>query len=328
MWRKKMTLIFSTVLMVFSVGMPGMLDAAEKKAGIVAVANGTEIPVDDFFRELNRVQRIIVSAGQSLTCPQITRLRTEVAEGLVRRELLYQESRKKVQVTEAQVNEALKKLKDQYTSDAEFANSLNAMRLSPASLKTQVERTLVIDKMIESEFTPKAVVTDKDIRAYYDQNRDSFREPEQVRASHFLVRVDSKWDAAKKTAARKKIEEVRSKIQQKQDFESMARTYSEDPSGPKGGDLGYVRQGQIIKPLEEALFALKSGEVSDIVESGLGYHLIKAGDRKPEVTTPFEKVKDQLRTALKQQKGRQDADAYTVKLREKAKVEIFLPSED
>ena len=230
-------------------------------------------------------------------------------------------------MSEAEVNEAVKKLRDQYAGDAEFANALTAMGLTPQSLKTEVERTLVIDKMIETEFTPKAVVTDKEIRAYYDQNRDSFREPEQVRASHILVRVDPKSDAGKKAAARKKIEEVRARIREKQDFESLARTYSEDPTGAKGGDLGYIRQGQVLKPIEEALFALKPGETSDIVETGLGYHIVKAGDRKPELTVPFEKVKDQLRTLLKQQKGRQDADVYTQKLREKAKVEISLPPE-
>jgi parvulin-like peptidyl-prolyl isomerase len=83
-----------------------------------------------------------------------------------------------------------------------------------------------------------------------------------------------------------------------------------------------------MKPFEEALFALKPGEVSDVVATSLGYHLIKATDRKPETTTPFEKVKDQLRALLKQEKGRQEANAYIAKVREKAKVEIFLPLEE
>jgi peptidyl-prolyl cis-trans isomerase C len=83
----------------------------------------------------------------------------------------------------------------------------------------------------------------------------------------------------------------------------------------------------VLKPFEDALFALKTGEVSPIVETPLGYHLIKATDRKPAMTPPFENVKDQLRTALKREKGQQEANAYAAKLREKAKVEISLPGE-
>jgi len=168
-------------------------------------------------------------------------------------------------------------------------------------------------------------VTDKEVRSWYDRNRDSFRQPEQVRASHILIKADSE---AKKTEARKKIGEILEKVRQGQDFASLARTYSEDTTGPKGGDLGYIRHGQVIKPFEEALFALKVGEVSNVVETNFGYHLIKAVDRKPETTTPFENVKDQLRTALKREKGQQEANAYAAREREKARVEIYLPTEE
>ncbi len=169
---------------------------------------------------------------------------------------------------------------------------------------------------------------DKEIWAYYDKNRNSFRQPEQVKASQILIKTDPAWDEAKKSAARKKIEDIRAKLKAGQDFESLARTYSEDPSASKGGDLGYIRTGQVLKPFEDALFALKPGEVSDVVETSVGFHIIKAVDRKPETTIPFEKVKDQLRTALKQEKGQQEANAYIAKVREKAKVEIFLPPEE
>jgi len=299
---------------------------AQNKPGVVAIVNGADIPVEDFYRELNRVQRLVLQTGQPLTCPQITRLCTEVVEGLVRRELLYQEAKKTVKIEEAAINEEMKKLKEQYASDADFNNALSVMKLSPAVLRAQVERALLIQKLIETQFASKVVITDKEIWAYYDKNRDSFRQPEQVRASQILIRTNG--DEAKKAAARKKIEEIRQKVQQKQDFESLARTYSEDPSGAKGGDVGYIRTGQVLKPFEEALFVLKTGEVSDVVETSLGYHLIKATDRKPEMTIPFDTLKDQLRMLMKQEKGQQEANAYIAKQREKAKVEIFLPPEE
>jgi len=320
-----------TLCMLFviaSVVGPQVCPAAEKKPGVVAKVNGAEIPVEDFWRELARVERTLLNTGQPLTCTQIGRLRTEVAEGLVRRELLYQESRQKVQVTEAEVNAEMKKLQDRYQSETEFANALSAMKVSPASLRAQVERSLVIQKYVDAQFASKAVVTDKEIWSYYDRNRDSFRQPEQVRASHILIKLDPKWPEGRKAEARKKIEDIRKKVLEGQDFASLARTYSEDPSGSKDGDLGYIRPGQVVKPFEEALFSLKPGEVSDVVETNLGYHLIKAVDRKPEMTIPFESLKDKLRMLLKQEKGQKEANDYIAKVREKAKVEIFLPPDE
>ncbi len=306
---------------------PVAASPAEKKPGVVAAVNGTDIPLDDFFRELVRVERLVLNAGRILTCPQITRLRTEVAEGLVRRELLYQESKGKVKVTDAEIVAEMKKLKDQYASESDFNATLSSMNISSSSLRAQVERAVAIQKYVDT-YAARAQVDDKEIWAYYDRNRASFRQPEQVKASQILIKTDPAWDQAKKAAARKKIDEIRAKLKAGQDFESLARTYSEDPSASKGGDLGYIRTGQVLKPFEDALFALKPGEVSDVVETSLGFHLIKAADRKAETTVPFEKVKDQLRTALKQEKGQIEANASITKVREKAKVEIFLPAEE
>jgi peptidyl-prolyl cis-trans isomerase C len=329
MFFEKAIIILYVAVMAISVGMPYTLRAAEPKAGIVAVVNGVEIPVGDFYSELNRVQRAFVDTGRPLTSPQLVRLRTEVSEGLVRRELLYQESKKKVQVSEAEINAELKKLKGQYASETDFTNALNIMKMTPASLRAQVERALATQKLIETQFASKSIVSDQEIWAYYDRNRDSFRQPEQVRASHILIKVDPQWDTAKKAEARQKLAGIKSKIEQKQDFATLAKAGSEDTANAsKGGDLGYIRMGQVLKPFEDALFALKVGEVSDIVETPLGYHLIKATERKTETTIPFEDLKDQLRVALKQEKGQQEAIAYIGKVRDIAKVEIFLPPEE
>ncbi len=120
-----------------------------QKAGIVAIVNGTEIPVIDFWREMLRLERLVLNTGRPLTCPQITRLRTEVAEGLVRRELLYEESKGKVKVSDAEIATEMKKLKDQYPSESDYAAALSSMNVSPASLKAQVERALSIQKFVD-----------------------------------------------------------------------------------------------------------------------------------------------------------------------------------
>ena len=145
---------------------PAALRAAEQKQpaattvsqkpGVVATVNGADIPVDDFYREMNRLQRLLLQTGRPLTCPQITKLRTEVAEGLVRRELLYQEAKKSVKVTEAEINDEMKKLKEQYPSETDFTNALSVMKISPSALRAQVERALLISPRTRTLTTKSA----------------------------------------------------------------------------------------------------------------------------------------------------------------------------
>ena len=177
---------------------------------------------------------------------------------------------------------------------------------------------------MDREIVQKITVTDKEIRTYYDSNLDRFKQSEQVKASHILIPVDPKADDAEKAKARKQIETIQKKVKKGEDFEALAKEHSGCPSNTKGGDLGYFGQGQMVKPFEEAAFALEPGQVSDIVETRFGYHLIKVTDKKPAMTVPFEEVKEGISGHLKQQQVRAKVLAYVEDLRGKAKVETFL----
>lgn len=328
-WMK--TIVFTLCMMIgmISTVIYPDLSAAQGKTGTLAVVNGVEIPVNDFLNELNRVQRQFVATGKPLTTQQLARLRTEVAEGLVRRELLYQESRKKVRISESEINDQLKQVKARYATEVDFNNALNVMKITQESLRAQIERGLSMQKFIETEFSSKSIVTEQEVRDYYDKNKDSLYQPEQVRISHILIKTDPQWDTSKKDEARKKLVAIRTKIQKGQSFEAIAKDSSEDKtSASRGGDIGYISKGQILKPLEDVVSTMKVGEVSDVVETSLGFHLIKATDRKPEMLLPFESVKARIEELLKQEKGRKEAIAYLAKVREKAKVEIFMPLEE
>jgi peptidyl-prolyl cis-trans isomerase C len=145
-----------------------------------------------------------------------------------------------------------------------------------------------------------------------------------VQASHILIKVDPQADESQRAEARKKIEEIKKKLGKGGDFAALAKEFSQCPSGSKGGDLGYFRRGQMVKAFEEAAFALKRGEVSDLIETKFGYHLIKAIDKKPETTIAFEEIKSKLGRYLKQNKVQEEVRQYVEKLKEKVKVERFL----
>jgi peptidyl-prolyl cis-trans isomerase C len=145
-----------------------------------------------------------------------------------------------------------------------------------------------------------------------------------VRASHILIKVDPKADESQRATARKKIDKIQQKLQQGEDFAALAKEFSQGPSSVKGGDLGYFGRGQMVKPFEKAAFGLMPGDVSGIVETRFGYHLIKVIERRPETTMAFKDIKGRLGRYLMQEKVRREVNLYVQKLKKKAKVERFI----
>lgn len=294
----------------------------------VAVVNGSVITRADFDREMRSALGRLSSTGEPVPQAQLSQLKEEVFTKLIGRELLYQESQNKgIKVNEAAINEQLVMLKKRFPGEAEFKKMLSQMNLSEVDVKSQFERSLAIQEFIDKQFVQKVTVSDKEVRAYYDSNPVYFKQPEQVRASHILVSIDPQKDPSQKAESRKKIEDIQQKLKKGEDFSALAKEYSQCPSGREGGDLGYFQRGQMVKPFEQAAFALRPGEVSDIVETKFGYHLIRLTDKKPEGVVPYEQIKDRIGQYLKQEKAEKDVASYVQNLEEKAKVERF-PIED
>ena len=301
--------------------------ASEKEAsdGKAAVVNGTVITQEDLDRELSVIQQRLLTEGKVLNESQLLETKKNVLEGLINVELLYQEAQMQgAKVSDEAINEQLGTVKSRFPNEDELKSSLSKMNLTEAELITQIKRALTVQQFIDKKFVQTVTVSDKETRAYYDANQAAFKQPEQVKASHILIKVGPQADEPQKAAARKKIEEIQQRVQKSEDFAALANEFSEGPSSANGGDLGYFRKGQMMKPFEEAALALKSGEVSDIVETSFGYHLIKLVDKKPESTIAYEDIKDKIQAYLKQKKVREQVDLYVADLRGKAKVEQFL----
>ncbi|MBW1667032.1 MAG: SurA N-terminal domain-containing protein [Deltaproteobacteria bacterium] len=147
-------------------------------------------------------------------------------------------------------------------------------------------------------FKDKVKITDKDIEAYYEDNIAMFREKKKVRARHILFKLRPDAPKEKVEEVRKKALAVLEKVRKGEDFAALAKKYSEGPTASKGGDLGYFSAGQMIKPFEDAAFKLKKGEVSDLVRTRFGYHIIKVEDIKEARTKSLDEVRKQIKKAL------------------------------
>ena len=148
-------------------------------------------------------------------------------------------------------------------------------------------------------------VSDDEINEYYKQNLNNYSSPEQRRASHILIKVNKDASAADKAAAKTKADEVLALVKkQPGNFAQLAKQYSQDEgSAGQGGDLDYFGKGMMLKPFEEAAYKLKQDEISDLVETDFGYHIIRVTGIKPAALKPIEQVKAQISEEIKKQKA-------------------------
>lgn len=291
----------------------------------VALVNGVKITNDEYQRELSFYLQQASQQGRQIPENMLPKIRGEILDNLIDRELLYQESRKQnIDIQNEQIDQQLKDIKARFSSQAEFESVIAQMELSETDLKSQIERNMAIRELIESQVTQKITITDQETKAYYDSNPKLFKKPEQVKASHILIKVDANATETQKAQARIEIVKIQQKLKTGEDFATLAKEYSQGPSSVRGGDLGYFGHGQMVKPFEDAAFALKPNEVSEIVETRFGYHLIKVVDKRPATTMAYAEVKDQLNRSLKRQKIEEGAKLFINNLKKDAKIQKYL----
>ncbi|MEJ2024305.1 MAG: peptidylprolyl isomerase [Deltaproteobacteria bacterium] len=318
-------LLAMTVLFVFGSMIPARAGEEQSPDGKVAVVNGTVITKAELEQELQVVLKRFGRVGKMIKGPQLAQLKPKVLESLIGRELLFQEAQGAgIRIKEETVSEQLEKLKKRFSSEAAFKEAIAKMHLSEKDIRAQVIRGMTIQKMVDDRFVKNVSVTEKEAKDYYDANPKMFQRPEEVRASHILIKIDKDADEKTKLKARKELEGIEARLLKGEDFAKLAKEFSQGPSSAKGGDLGFFRRGQMVPPFEKAAFALKPGEVSDIVVTRFGYHLIKVTDRKPGKTFSYPEVKEKLIKFLKEQKVSKAIDAHIGELKKKAKVDRFL----
>ncbi|KUZ18330.1 peptidylprolyl isomerase [Burkholderia diffusa] len=209
-------------------------------------------------------------------------------------------------------------------TDAQLAAYYDAHKQNFATPETATIQYLVYSPAAAAA---SAQPTDADIKKFYDDNPTHFRSEAQVRVSHIFIAAASDASAADKAAAKAKAEQLLADVKAHPDqFAQIAQKNSQDaPSAAKGGDLGFITRGSTAggKAFDDAAFALKQGDVSGVVQSDLGFHILKATEVKPSVVKPFADVKDQIAVDLKQQYAAKafsdNAEGFTSTVYEKAK---------
>jgi len=297
-----------------SLGEDGDTSAGAEASAKVASVNGTVISRDQFDNAMSYQLEIASIRGVSIADAQLPELQYEVLENLITQELLYQGSQQfGISVSEDEIDTAYeeRRQKADFETGAEFEAALKASGKTVASYRDEIKQGLAIDRFVQSNFTDQTAVSDSEAKNYYDSNPAYFQQPEQVRVSHIMIRVASGADQSEKDAARGKIEKVAERLKAGEDFATVAGEVSEDANtSSNGGDLGYFSKGQVTQSFEDAAFALAKGGISDIVETGSGYHIIKLTDKTEARTIGFEESKADIVDSLKTSKVNSSVESY------------------
>jgi peptidyl-prolyl cis-trans isomerase C len=298
--------------------------AADAPAGQIATVNDSVLMRQDLDREMKLVSFKLARQGRPVDDAQLKRYESNIRETLINRTLLLQQSKSMgIEIKESLVAKALDEFKAAFKDEQAYVQTLKEMGFTEETLKTQIQDGLTIKNLIDKEVVQKLSLSDQQVRAYYDDNPNLFQRPEQVKASHILVQVTQTADEAKKAEALTRIQALKTRIDNGENFATLAMEHSDGPSKAKGGDLGFFGREQMVKPFSDAAFALQPGQVSDVVQTRFGYHLIRVTERQAEQTMAFNDVKEAIATRLRQEQEREKIDAYLEKLKEHAEIKRF-----
>ena len=286
---------------------------------VVARVNTTEISKTQLLRRAEALKSQLPpsEAGEGFY--------QRVLGDMVNNELLYQAVETKGLVpADAEVDAELDSQRQRLGGAAAYESALKQQGLSLDDVKLELKKELGIQRLVDRDFAPQLTVTEEEKKTFYDENQESMRQPTQFKAAHILISVDKSATPEKKAELKKKAGSIRNMLEVGQDFAELAAKNSGDPgSKNNGGELGWMSEGQTVPPFEAAMKSLEPGELSELVETRYGYHIIKLQERRGGAPA-YEEVEERIEEFLTQ-RGLQELIQQEVELlRGAATIEVFI----
>ncbi len=243
-----------------------------------------------------------------------------VIDQLVAMRIVVQEARKRnLMATDKEVDEQVAGIRQRFPSENDFNSALARNGFTTTTLRDAIRVNLTQKRLADA--VAQGEVSEDEMRAQFDKNRAQFDKPAQIKVSHILFRISDKNQEA---VAQAKAKIVQSKLAEGARFEDLAKQYSDDPgSAQRGGDLGFVTKGSLVKEFEDAAWSLKPGDTSGLVRTQYGLHIIRVFEVKDAQKADFDKVKAEIRDQLLQAKREKAFEGWMDQQRKVAKVERF-----
>ena len=295
--------------------------------GTAVRVNGVEISnqhFDAFYEEYRRGQGINVGArGDQLQL--LTRLRREAMDLMVEQELVRQAAEAKgIEVTAAEIDAALAEVRDPFKTPEEFTRRLDSEGYTEDSYREHLRRMIAASKYLDGIRAGVSSVSDAELETYYRDNEIRLTLPEQVQVRHILLTWKPLGTPDDRAALRKQMTPILEQARSGTDFAELATEHSEDSTARDGGDTGLFHRGQMVPAFEDVAFALQPGEVSDMVETPFGVHILRLEERREARLLPLDEVREQLREHISEEQMEQAVDSEKARLRAAAKIETLI----
>lgn len=293
----------------------------------VAVVNNDIITLSE-VNELGKplFQRVAEEVPPDRLAEALQQARETVINKLIEKKLLAQEAKKlHIQVTDKEVEQALARILERnHTSREQFKKELAAMGMDEQRYKEDLRDQILGSRVVNYEVRSKIIIPEEKIIDYYDTHYT-----EQVgEGGYYILQIGISWDkeGITREEARKKAERIRSLAVNGKDFKELARKYSDLPSSVDGGDIGVFKKEEMAGYMRKAVTSLKPGQVSEVVETPVGYQIFKLlSSQEGQIITkvPYEKVKEEIRATLYQQEMQKLYKNWMQKIREQAYIKIL-----
>lgn len=315
-----MILILSSLLLY-----PVWTAYAQTNEDIIVFVNETPITRQDLQMEADLLDAEMRHRNRILPRHQKAKLSRQLVENLVERELLYQSAQqKKIEIRNRWVDRAIADLKTDLKSASGFKAYLKNARMNEKQLRARIQKGLIVRRLLRREVLRQIKVSEAEMQAFYRENPDFFQRKEQVRIRQILIAVDLQDGISNRGDALLRIQAIQKKLNEGGNFAALAIEYSEDKSSVMGGDLGYLQRNQMVETFADAAFSLQTGEISDIIETRIGYHLIQMVDRIPPSQLAYREARTKIERTLRRDKEKKATSAYLAKLKRQASIKRMI----
>ncbi len=283
-----------------------------------AVVNGQEISGEAVQFELDRLVRFYLGHGMTMdeVKKNLPKLEEKALDQAIGAKLLLDQAAKlDLPVSAADIDAEVAKVVAQVGGAENYRKALAAQGITEEQFRKELEKGAKVNKLVEQACSSVAEPTDDEVAAFYAAHKAEYVAPEQVLCQHILVKGSD-------DAALDKIKGIRARIVDgRADFAEEAKKHSDCPSGQQGGSLGWFGRGMMVPEFDKVAFEMAKGEVSNIVTTQFGYHIIYKADQKGGGQQTLVDVHDQIRDLLRHEARGRAMDAYVAELREKATIE-------
>ena len=283
-----------------------------------AVVNGQEISAEAVNFELDRLVRFYMGHGMTMAeiRQNLPKLEAKALDQAIGAKLLLdQAARLDIPVTEKDIDAEVARVVQQVGGEENYKKALAAQGIAEADFRKELEKGARVNMLVNQACAHVADPTEDEVTAFYEAHKAEYVAPSQVLCQHILVKGSN-------DAALDKIKEIRERIvNDKADFAEEAKKHSDCPSGAQGGSLGWFGRGMMVPEFDKAAFEMKKGEVSGVVTTEFGYHIIYKADERGGGQQTIVDVHDQIKDLLRHEARGKAMDAYVAELREKATIE-------